>query len=107
MTPGGSGGLTAPPIGSLVKARGQDWVVVPATEPDVVILRPLTGAADSIGVFLPLERDDVRPSQFDPPDPARAGDANGASLLLDAARPSLRHGATPFRSLGRLSVTPR
>ncbi|MGI8643387.1 MAG: helicase-related protein [Thermomicrobiales bacterium] len=81
-------------------------MVLPAAEQNVVRLRPLTGSeADAIGVYLPLER--PVPSAFTPPDPRTAGDAAGGRLLLDAARLALRDGAAPFRSLGRLSVTPR
>src|SRR5438874_6438730 len=95
-------------VGSLVRVRGRDWVVIQSPEPEVVFLRPLTGAEDeTIGVFLPLEGSEIQPSSFAPPDPKHAGDATGAQLLLDAARLSLRSGATPFRSLGRLSVAPR
>jgi hypothetical protein len=98
-----------PGIGALVRVRGRDWVVIPTTEPDVLRLRPLTGGDDfdAIGVYLPLEGREIQPSAFDPPDPTNAGDATGGLLLLDAARLSLRSGATPFRCLGRLSVTPR
>src|SRR5712691_10075542 len=100
---------TRPGIGALVRIRGRDWVVIPAHEPDVLRLRPLTGGDDddAIGVYLPLEGRDIQPSAFDPPDPANAGDATGGLLLLDAVRLSLRSGATPFRCLGCLSVTPR
>jgi len=48
----------------------------------------------------------IEPATFPPPSPQR-GDATGSLLLFDAARLSLRSGATPFRSLGRLSVVPR
>ncbi len=108
MTAGPASPVVPPPIGSLVRARGRDWVVLPAQEPDVVRLRPLTGSDDeSIGVFLPLEGREIVPSTFPPPDPAQAGDAVGAQLLLDAARLNLRSGAAPFRSLSRIAVTPR
>src|SRR5918911_4166175 len=97
-----------PTVGSLVRARGRDWVVLPPTDADVLTLRPITGGEeDTVGIFLPLEGRDVHPSSFGPPDPQHAGDATGAALLLDAARLSLRSGATPFRSLGRLSFSPR
>src|SRR5262249_30078628 len=94
--------------GSLVQARGRDWVVLPAEEPDVVRLRPLTGRdEESIGIFLPIEGRSLTPSTFSPPEPAHAGDAAGGLLLRDAARLNLRDGAAPFRSLGHISVTPR
>src|SRR5262245_54999280 len=42
-----------------------------------------------------------------PPGVARPGDATVVMALFNAARLSLRSGAAPFRSLGRISVTPR
>ena len=93
--------------GSLVNARGRDWVVLPSLEPEVLRLRPLTGGdGNEIGIFLPLERAAITPATFPAPEP-QPGDAAGSLLLFDAARLSLRSGATPFRSLGRLSVVPR
>lgn len=94
--------------GALVRARERDWVVIPSEEDGVVRLRPVDGAdQDAIGVFLPLERDAINPSQYPLPDPASAGDFTGALLLRDAVRLALRSGAGPFRSMGRLSVVPR
>lgn len=94
--------------GALVRARGRDWVVLPQGEADVVRIRPVDGSdEDTVGVFLPLERDAIAPSQYPTPDPASAGDFTGALLLREAVRLSLRSGAGPFRSMGRLSVIPR
>jgi superfamily II DNA or RNA helicase len=94
--------------GSLVRARGRDWIVLPGREPSVLHLRPLTrGQADEIGIYLPLEGRQITSAEFVPPAPARAGDATGVMSLFNAARLSLRSGAAPFRSLGRISVTPR
>jgi SNF2 family DNA or RNA helicase len=97
----------APQVGSLVSARGRDWIVLPPPLPDVLQLRPLTGTEqEATGLYLPLG-EPWSPSEFTPPDPATAGGITGGRLLLDAARIALRDGAAPFRSLGRLSVTPR
>ena len=94
--------------GSLVRARGRDWVVVPADEEDVVRLRPVDGSDDdAIGLFLPIEDEALEQSQYPPPDPGKAGSLRGGLLLRDAVRLMLRSGAGPFRSLGRLSVVPR
>ncbi len=94
--------------GALVRARSRDWVVLPADEADVVRIRPVDGSdEDTVGVFLPLERDAITPSQYPTPDPDSAGDFTGALLLRDAVRLSLRSGAGPFRSLGRLSSVTR
>ncbi len=87
---------------------GRDWVVLPAEEPDVVRLRPVDGSdADAVGIYLPLEPEALKPSEYQRPDSESAGDFNGALLLRDAVRLGLRSGAGPFRSMGRLSVAPR
>ena len=94
--------------GSLVRARGRDWIVLPDAEPSVIRLRPLTmSLADEIGLFLPLEGPQVSSAEFSPPGPEHPGDATGVMTLFNAARLNLRSGAAPFRSLGRISVTPR
>src|SRR5204863_2552486 len=49
----------------------------------------------------------ITSTEFVLPGAARPGDATGVMALFNAARLSLRSGAAPFRSLGRISVTPR
>ena len=94
--------------GSLVRARGREWVVLPERRPDTLRLRPLGGADDDATViYLPLERDQPAPATFDLPDPDRPGSREEALLLRDAVRLKLRAGAGPFRSFGHLSVEPR
>ena len=101
--------------GSIVRCRKRDWVLLPSEREDVHLLRPLAGAinevvavhkqlTDLIGYDLPEER--VRPSRFEPPGPEDV-DAASAHLFWQAARLTLREGATPFRSLGRISIRPR
>lgn len=95
-------------VGSLVRLRERDWVVLPHERPDVLRLRPLAGHEhECCSVYVPLEGKALAPSRFPEPDPGRAGDFESGRLLRDAARLSLRAGAGPFRSLGRLSVRPR
>jgi len=97
-------------VGSLVSARGREWVVQPPEdgEEDVLLLRPLGGADNAISaLYLPLEGADVRPATFAPPDPALAGDFTASALLRDAVRLGFRNGAGPFRSLGHIAVEPR
>ena len=82
--------------------------MLPSDEDEVLLLRPLGGIeAEVCGIYLPLEGNAVQPATFAPPDPAHAGDFVAGRLLRDAARLTLRSGAGPFRSLGRLGVRPR
>ena len=95
-------------VGSLVKARGREWVVQPESGDDWLVLRPLGGTdAEKAGIFLPLEGDDVAPAVFDPPDPSQPGDFVSARLLRDAVRLGFRASAGPFRSFAHLNVEPR
>ena len=92
--------------GELVRARGREWVVIEANA--ALTLRPLTGSEAEIETILPeLEVDPVEYATFDAPDGNRAGGRQAAQLLRDALRLSLRRGAGPFRSTGRLNFAPR
>ncbi len=95
--------------GSIVAARGREWVVLPgASDPDLLRLRPLGGAEeDSTLIYLPLERDAPCPASFPPPDPDKTGAQTAALLLRDALLLKLRAGAGPFRSFGNIAVEPR
>jgi superfamily II DNA or RNA helicase len=93
-------------VGSLVKARGREWVVLPESEEDLLVLRPLGGTDDEIaGIYLPLEQ--VEPASFALPDPLQIGDYRSARLLRDAVRLGFRSSAGPFRSFARLAFEPR
>lgn len=93
-------------IGSLVKARGREWVVLPESTTDTVIARPLGGGDDEVaGFFLPVET--VEQAAFQAPDPTQAGDYRSCRLLRDALRLGFRSSAGPFRSFARLGVEPR
>ncbi len=98
-------------LGSIVRCRDREWVVLPSSDPEIVMLRPLTGSeSEKCGIYLPLANlgfDRLEPAQFPLPTPNDAGDAINAELLWHAARLSLRDGAGPFRSLGRISLRPR
>ena len=94
--------------GSLVRARGREWVVLPETRGDVLNLRPLGGAdADATLIYLPLEPQAPKAATFGLPDPGKPGSQEGALLLRDALRLKLRAGAGPFRSFGNINVEPR
>lgn len=98
-------------VGSIVRCRNREWVILPSSDENLLLLRPLTGSEKEIcGIFRPLSNlgfDRVEPANFPLPKLEDTGDAIGAELLWNAARLSLRDGAGPFRSLGRVSVRPR
>lgn len=93
-------------VGSLVRARGREWVVLPESTDELLLLRPLGGSeAEIAGLHTALEP--VEPAAFDLPDPAQVGDYRSCRLLRDALRLGFRSSAGPFRSFGRIAVEPR
>lgn len=92
--------------GTLVRARGREWVVLPDSDPDLLVLRPLGGGEDDTAAVLPA-LEPVEPAQFPPPTIDDLGDAASASLLRTALRIGFRSSAGPFRSLANLAVEPR
>ena len=93
-------------VGSLVKTRGREWLVLPESDEELLMLRPLGGADDEVtGVYLPLET--VEPARFDLPTAEDLGDYQSCRLLRDAVRLGFRNSAGPLRSLARLAVEPR
>ena len=96
------------PPGSLVSCRNRLWVVMPSQEDAVTLLRPVDGREDDhIGLFSGFGSEDIADEEYPDPNSNKPGDFQSALLLRDAVRLSLRAGAGPFRSVGRLSVTPR
>jgi superfamily II DNA or RNA helicase len=95
--------------GSLVSARGREWVVLPGgVGAELLRLRPLGGSEeDSTLIYLPLEPVSPHAATFPPPDPGKTGAQAAALLLRDALRLKLRAGAGPFRSFGNIAVEPR
>lgn len=92
--------------GNIVSARGRQWIVLPESDGDVLMVRPMGGLDDEIvGICTELEK--VRSANFSLPDPNKPGDFNSCRLLRDAARLSTRAAAGPFRSLGKVAVEPR
>ena len=93
-------------VGSLVKARDREWVVLPESADDLLVLRPLGGTEDEVaGIYLPLER--VESAHFALPSPEKLGDFRSCRLLRDAIRLGFRSSAGPFRSFARIAVEPR
>jgi len=93
-------------VGSLVAARGREWVVLPESTDELVIARPLGGTDDEVaGICTALE--DVQPASFAPPDPSKTGDYRSCRILRDALRLGFRSSAGPFRCFGKIAVEPR
>lgn len=92
--------------GSLVRARGREWVVLPESEGDFLIVRPLGGTLqETAGIHMALEK--VEPAAFQPPVVEDLGSHVSCRLLRDAVRFGFRSSAGPFRSFGRLHCQPR
>ena len=93
-------------VGSLVNARGREWTVLPESEDDFLVVRPLGGADDEIaGISTDIET--VKPAGFPLPDHTHLGDYRSCRLLRDAVRLGFRSSAGPFRSFARIGVDPR
>ena len=94
------------PTGAIVKARGRQWVVLPDSSDDVLIVRPIGGLDDEVvGICKTIEP--VSSASFSLPNWQQPGDFNSCRLLRDAARISTRSAAGPFRSFGKIAVDPR
>lgn len=98
--------MTTYTAGSLVTARGREWVVLPGSAADMLVLRPLGGSDDDVAAVFPAF-EDVRHATFERPTPDDIGDAHAAGLLRTALRVGFRAGAGPFRSLAGIAVEPR
>lgn len=94
------------PAGSLVRARGRDWLVIPGGTDGMLRARPLGGSDADTTLLLP-EFDNPTPAVFTPPTVDDRGDASRARLLRDALRLSFQATGGPFRSFAKLGVTPR
>lgn len=98
--------MTAFAVGSLVAARGREWVVLPDSSDDFLVLRPLGGSDDDIAGVLPAI-ESVTPASFPPPAADDLGDDASARLLRSALQIGFRSSAGPFRSLAGIAVEPR
>lgn len=93
-------------VGTLVTARGRDWVVLPESQDDFLVLRPLAGGSLDVAGVLP-DVEEVTPATFPPPSVDDLGDYQSARLLREALRIGFRSTGGPFRSLASLNVDPR
>ena len=93
-------------VGTMVRARGREWVVLPSSEEQLLLVRPLGGTEDEVtGIYLPLEP--VESASFAPPNASQLGDDRSCRLLRDAVRLGFRSSTGPFRSFGNIAVEPR
>ncbi len=94
--------------GSLITARGREWVVQPGSQSELLHLRPLGGSGEDVTTLIPeLEAEAPAPSYFPPPTPDQRGAHDSARLLRDALLFKTRAGAGPFRSFGHIAFEPR
>ena len=98
-------------VGSIIRCRNREWIILPSPDENLILLRPLTGSDREVcGIYRPLANlgfDRIEPAIFPLPKSEDSSDSVSTELLWNAARLSLRDGAGPFRSLGRVSVRPR
>src|SRR5262245_4862548 len=93
-------------VGSLVRARDREWVVLPESDQAMLLVRPL-GATDDEATGICLGLETVELAQFELPDATQLGDWRSCRLLRDALRLGFRSSAGPFRSFAKLGVEPR
>lgn len=91
--------------GTLVRARGREWVVLPESTDKLLMVRPLGGLDQEIVGILP-KIESVESAAFSLPTRNDLGDFSSGRLLRDAARLSTRAAAGPFRSFARIAVNP-
>ncbi|MCG7892565.1 MAG: DEAD/DEAH box helicase [Candidatus Thiodiazotropha endolucinida] len=94
--------------GSIVRARGREWVVLPQSVDDILHLRPIGGGDDMpTRICVALERLPIEHATFPSPTIEHAGTQAAGLLLRDALMLKLRNGAGPFRSFGNIAIEPR
>jgi superfamily II DNA or RNA helicase len=94
--------------GSLVRARGREWIVLSGSDAEVLRVRPVSGSEeDQTFIHLALETVPVADASFPKPEPTQKAGHDAALLLREALVLSLRRGAGPFRSFGQIAIEPR
>lgn len=90
-------------VGSIVRARDREWIVLPESSDDAYNLQPLGGnQEESTTILTAIEA--VEPASFPKPQARHLGDHRGGRILRDAARLQNRNTTGPFRSFGRLGI---
>jgi len=92
--------------GTLVHARGREWVVQPESTDELLLVKPVAGLDEETTGILPAV-EPVSSATFRLPGREDLGDFASSVLLRDAARLSTRAAAGPFRSFGRIAAEPR
>src|SRR5690242_18959 len=93
--------------GSLVRARGREWIVLTGSDAETLRVRPVSGSEeDQTLLHLALEMEPVTGASFPHPRLQQQAGHDAALLLRDALLLSLRRGAGPFRSFGQIAVEP-
>lgn len=92
--------------GTLIHARGREWVVLPDSTDALLIVRPVGGLDEETTGILPAV-EHVESTAFRLPTHDDLGDFSSGQLLRDAVRLSTRAAAGPFRSFGRIAAEPR
>lgn len=94
--------------GSLIRARGREWIVLTGSDLETLRIRPVSGSEeDQTYIHIALETEPVEEATFPRPDPRQRAGHDAALLLRDALLLSLRRGAGPFRGFGQIAVEPR
>lgn len=94
--------------GSLINFRNRNWVLLPEQDDRILKIKPLGGhEIETLRILKELHIDQIKPSTLPFPTEDDLGNIQSGKLLYHAARLSLRTGAGPFRSFGKLSVRPR
>ena len=95
-------------VGSLVRARGREWVVLPESDDDLLVLRPLGGTDDEIAGILTAARGGRAGDLRTCPTRRSVGDDRSAPPAPRRAAARLPRRA-PARSarFGRIAVEPR
>jgi superfamily II DNA or RNA helicase len=94
--------------GSIVTARGREWIVLPDSRGETLHLRPV-GGSEMEATWIDTVLEPVPPAQASFPLPGEhdLGPSYSAFLFKDAMLLKTRAGAGPFRSFGNIAIEPR